>query len=282
MDPSFPFLVGGALFALPALLYVRHRRSTRARKTLFDTPLPPYARAVLRARVPLSRNLSEVQRKRLEGLVQLFLAEKTFIGCRALNVNEVMKVTVAGHACLLLLGQDAMDVYPDLSTIFLYPSTYVRRDEWALDGGVVVREEGAAFDGESWDQSCVVLSLKAIREGVRDFDGFNVVIHEFAHQFDSLSGDSNGCPPMSKALHQRWAPAMRKAWDALVEDDRRGRETYLDPYGAQSPTEFFAVLTEEFFECPHGLEKEHPELFTLLQELYGIDPREWHAEANPS
>lgn len=267
-------LVGAIVF-----VFARGRARERARARLFATPLPPYARAVLRARVPLSRNLSEDQRARLDGLVQLFIAEKTFIGCRGVRVNEVMKVSVAGHACLLLLGQEGMDVYPELSTIYLYPSTYVRRDEWALDGGLVVREEGAPFDGESWDRSAVVLSLRAIRESVRDLDGFNVVIHEFAHQFDAREGESNGCPPMTRDLHSRWAPAMRDAWDKLVEDERRGRETYLDPYGAESPAEFFAILTEEFLECPHGLEKEYPELFALLLELYAFDPREWQAKA---
>lgn len=275
MDLS-QILVGGTLLALPALLLLRHRRRLGRRLRLFRTPLPPYARAVLRARVPLSRNLSEVHRARLEGLVQLFLEEKTFIGCRGVRVNEVMKVSVAGHACLLLLGQDDMDVYPDLSTIYLYPSTYVRRDEWALDGGVVVREEGAPFDGESWDRSSVVLSLRAIRGSVRDFDGFNVVIHEFAHQFDARVGESNGCPPMERELHGRWSPAMHRAWDKLVEDAHGGKETYLDPYGAESPAEFFAVLTEEFLECPHGLEKMHPDLFALLLDVYRFDPREWH------
>jgi len=267
-----------ALAAVLILVFARSKTRENARRKLFATPLLPYARAVLRARVPLSRNLSETEHARLDGLVQLFIAEKTFIGCRGVRVNEVMKVSVAGHACLLLLGREGMDVYPELSTIYLYPSTYVRRDEWALDGGVVVREEGAPFDGESWDNSCVVLSLRAIRESVRGFDGFNVVLHEFAHQFDAIEGEANGCPPMSSELHARWAPAMKSAWDKLVDDDAHDRETYLDPYGAENPAEFFAVLTETFLECPHGLEKEHPELAELLRELYGFDPRAWHPD----
>lgn len=246
------------------------------KKALFDTPPSAERKAILQARVPLGRNLPPELRKRWEGLVQVFLAEKTFIGCKGIEVNEVMRTTVAGHACLLLLGQDGESPYPDLSTIYLYPSTYVRRDEWALDGGVVVRSEGMPFDGESWDRSCVVLSLQAVKEGVREFDGFNVVIHEFAHQFDALEGETNGCPPMSLELRRRWTPAMKAAYDRLVRADRRGEETFLDPYGAENPAEFFAVLTESFFELPHDLQAEHPDLYQLLREAYGLDPRDFH------
>jgi hypothetical protein len=145
----------------------------------------------------------------------------------------------------------------------------------------MVREEGVAYDGESWDRSCVVLSLAAIKEGLAEFDGFNVVLHEFAHQYDALDGESNGCPPMPWDLRRRWTPLMRAAYERLVEDDRRGRETFLDPYGAENPAEFFAILTETFFELPHELTIEHPELFELLRSLYALDPREWHRAAPP-
>jgi len=258
------------------------RRAARNRRRRFEEPLSSEQRAILKARVPLSRHLSQAHRARLEGLVRLFLDEKTFVGCKGVVVNEVMKTTVAGHACLLLLGGDDLEVYPDLSTIYLHPSTYVRRDDWALDGGMTVREEGVPFDGESWDRSCVVLSLAAIREGLTEFDGLNVVLHEFAHQYDARDGESSGCPPMSGSLRSRWAPVMAAAWHRLADDERRGRETFLDPYGAESPAEFFAVLTEAFFELPHELVQEHPDLFALLVELYRLDPREWHPEGVPA
>jgi len=222
--------------------------------------------------------MSKEHRIRLERLIQAFLLEKTFLGCRGVVVNDVMKTTVAGHACLLLLGQSGDEVYPDLSTIYLYPSTFVRRDEWALEGGLAVRSEGMPMDGESWDRSCVVLSLSAVQEGLEEFDGFNVVLHEFAHQFDALDGDSNGCPPMTVELQRRWAPAMNQAWETLKKADRLGRHTFLDPYGAESPAEFFAVLTEAFFEQPLDLEAEHSKLFGLLTEAYHLDPREFQGE----
>lgn len=255
------------------------RRRDRRRSILFRKGLDAEHQSILKACVPLSRPLQGPMRSRFEGLVALFLAEKTFVGCRGVVVNEVMRTTVAGHACLLLLGLRDLDVYPELSTIYLYPSTYVRRDEWALEGLAVVREEDAAFDGESWDRSAVVLSLAAVRHGVARFDGFNVVLHEFAHQFDALDGASNGCPPMDRSLHAKWTPAMLAAWQTLVEDSRRGRETFLDPYGAENPAEFFAVLVECFFELPSDLRAEHPDLHGLLCELFGYDPAVLHLDS---
>jgi len=274
-----PTLLATGASIVAVMLVLRLRRRAAVRKRLLATPLSMEQRAILQARVPLARNLPGDLRDRLERRIQVFLAEKTFLGCRGVVVDESMKITVAGHACLLLLGQAGDETYPDLSTIYLYPSTYVRRDEWALDGGVVVRAEGMAFDGESWDRASVVLSLSAVQEGLEEFDGFNVVLHEFAHQFDALDGDANGCPPMEGALRRRWAPAMKQAWNELAKADRRGRDTFLDPYGAESPAEFFAVLTEAFFELPRELEEAHPDLVPLLREAYGLDPREFHPSA---
>lgn len=262
-------------------MVLRARRRAALKRALFAAPLNAERKAILLARVPLGRALPPDLRRRWEGLVQVFLAEKTFLGCKGITVTEVMRTTVAGHACLLVLGQDGESAYPDLSTIYLYPSTYVRRDEWALDGGLVVRSEGMPFDGESWDRSCVVLSLQAVKEGVREFDGFNVVIHEFAHQFDALEGETNGCPPMDLELRRRWTPTMKAAYDRLVEADHRGEETFLDPYGAENPAEFFAVLTEAFLELPHELETEHPDLFALMVEAYRLDPRNFHPLVEP-
>ena len=103
------------------------------------------------------------------------------------------------------------------------------------------------------------------------------MLHEFAHQLDALDGNSNGCPPMPGDLARRWAPAMQAAWRQLIEDDRRRRRPFLDPYGAESPAEFFAVLTETFLELPWDLELEHPGLHALLREAFGFDPRDWQA-----
>lgn len=265
-----PALGLGLLALLLAAWAWKYRRREPA-----PAPLEAAFLQRLEQQVPLSRGLPPAQRARWLGLVARFLARVRILGCRDLEIDDDLRAAVAGHACLLLIGRADLDLYPDLTDVLVYPSTYVRRDEWALDGSIVLQEENVPYDGESWDRGCVVLSAKAVREGAREFDGFHVVLHEFAHQFDALDGTSNGCPPMPRPLARRWAPAMQAAWQELIEADRKGQETFLDPYGAESPAEFFAVLTETFLELPWDLELEHPQLHTLMCELFGFDPKAW-------
>ena len=54
--------------------------------------------------------------------------------------------------------------------------------------------------------------------------------------------------------------------------DRRGEETLIDPYGSEHPAEFFAVLSEAFFETPEVLRDEYPEVYDQLRRYYGQDP----------
>jgi Mlc titration factor MtfA (ptsG expression regulator) len=224
---------------------------------------------------PLSRFLTPSQRTRWEGAVRLFLARKTFVPCQGTRVDNDIRLSVAGQACLLLAGRPDLEVYPELSTIYLHPSTYVRRDDRSIGGGAIATDEEASFDGESWDHGAVVLSVRSVRLSFRFLDGFNVVLHEFAHQFDSMAGGSDGCPPMPAGLMIDWKHALDDHFHALRAADDRGEDPFLDPYGAESPVEFFAVAVEAFLELGPEFEAEHPKLYGMLREVFGMDPARW-------
>jgi Mlc titration factor MtfA (ptsG expression regulator) len=173
----------------------------------------------------------------------------------------------------------------------------------AAPGGVL-REQRRALSGESWSQGQVILSWQDVLEGARVADdGHNVVLHEFAHQLDQESGSANGAPRLgSRAAHARWADVMTREFSALqsrirARDAARARaqaewswfgsspEPAPDPvpddlisdYGATNEAEFFAVVTEVFFEQAGALALRHPALFALLADYYRVDPRSWHA-----
>src|SRR2546429_9748276 len=69
-----------------------------------------------------------------------------------------------------------------------------------------------------------------------------------------------------------WARVLGQEYERLRDDSAAQRLSALDPYGATSKTEFFAVATESFFERPLQLEREHPELYAELKRFYGQDP----------
>ena len=67
-----------------------------------------------------------------------------------------------------------------------------------------------------------------------------------------------------------------RAFSAAYEDfcrrvDRGGR-TPLDPYAAESPGEFFAVLSEAFFERPEFVREMYPDVYAQLAQFYRQDP----------
>lgn len=258
---------------LPLLFAPRWRARRRAR--LMRRPFPAAWRRVLRRHMPQYARLPPPQQQRLRQLIQVFLAEKEFIGCAGLKVTTAMRVLVAAQACLLLLGRER-GFYPQLRQILLYPDAFVVPRQHR-DGSGVLSEGRQVLAGESWSQGQVILSWQHVLEGAADCsDGRSVVIHEFAHQLDQEKGHANGAPLLgSRAAYARWSTLMQSEFDALRQSLSLGHPTLLDPYAASDPAEFFAVLSECFFERGEALATQHPALYELMTDFYRVSPRTW-------
>jgi Mlc titration factor MtfA (ptsG expression regulator) len=210
---------------------------------------------------------------KLLGHMNVFLAEKSFEGCGGLEVTDNIRVIVAAQACMLLLHLDVPRYYPDLHTILIYPDAYVAATREVLPDGIVV-EGTSVRGGESWTRGVVVLSWSDVRAGAADIaDGHNVVLHEFAHQLDQEDGSADGAPFLEqRSQYVAWARTLGAEFRELQIATARGRRTTIDRYGATNPAEFFAVITEAFFERPSALQKRHPELYEQLKTFYKQDP----------
>lgn len=244
----------------------------RRRERLKNTPLPREWVEVLRRNVTYVRCLPGADRRELFGLIQIFLAEKNFEGAGGLAMTDEIRVTIAAQACVLLLHRKT-DVYPNLQSIIVYPSAYVGLQRRPLPGGAVMESEQVRL-GESWTRGAVVLSWNDVVRGASDIhDGRNVVLHEFAHQLDGEIGGTDGAPALPRgSMYVAWARVLGAEYRRLVADVQRHRDTFLDPYAATNPAEFFAVVTEFFFERPLGLRERCPELYDQLKEFYRQDP----------
>jgi Mlc titration factor MtfA (ptsG expression regulator) len=237
-------------------------------------PLGAHQLAIIERNVVQYRGMPAPLREQLQRLVKHFLHEKTFVGCAGLEVTEEMRVTIAAQACLLLLNRTT-EVYPGLHAVLVYPGAFlVPRKQ--VDGGVVT-ETRQDLLGESWGDGRVILSWDHVRRAGHDPEGAqNVVLHEFAHQLDSESGSTNGAPLLGSAeRYQRWSETLARDFAQLQRDTWWGYRDVLDPYGASSPAEFFAVATESFFEQPHALAARHPELYAEFGRYFRVDPRDW-------
>jgi Mlc titration factor MtfA (ptsG expression regulator) len=257
--------------------FFKHRR----RKRLRAVPLPAEWLAFIQKNVRYYECLPEVDRRELQGLVQILLAEKVFEGCGGLVLTDEIKVTIAAQACLLLLHRDT-DIYPKLMTILVYPSAYVAKTIRPVGSGLALEGENVHL-GESWTSGIVVLAWDDVLMGASDVqDGRNLVLHEFAHQLDREDGAVDGAPLLNqRSQYVTWARVLGAEYDRLRRESWMGRPTVLDEYGTTDPAEFFAVATECFFEKPGLLEKRHPELYSELKGFYRQDPARL-LPANPS
>ena len=260
--------VAGGAVALLGQPWWTARRHARLRAQ----PFPVAWRRILRRRVPAVARLPADLQQRLKQHIQVFLAEKPFIGCGGQAISDELRVTVAAQACLLLLGHARSAVYPRLREILVYPSAFLIDELQAQPGGVV-HEQRQVLAGQSWSQGRVILAWDEVRAGADDpADGHNVVIHEFAHQVDQDSGHADGRPwRPGRAQRRRWAAVMDAAYAQLHHQP----SALISAYGATDPAEFFAVVSELFFEQPQALAAEAPAVYRELVLLYGVDPAGW-------
>lgn len=252
------------------MTFLKDRRRKRIRQQLF----PVEWKAILDRNFPRYARLSAEDQAELRANIQVFLSEKRFEGAAGLEITDEIRVTVAAQACFLLLHRDT-DFYPGLYSIIIYPQEYVarhqrRNDEGFVDEGVQVRL------GETAARGALILSWDGALRGASDVhDCHNVVFHEFAHQLDAESGSFDGAPLLPEhSMYIAWARILSEEFEALRKHALRHESTDIDPYGATNPAEFFAVVTECFFQHPHEMEQHHSELYRELREFYRQDPSE--------
>jgi hypothetical protein len=250
----------------------RLRRARRERR--IATPLPPAFTEILERNVPLYRQMPPELQAELRGRINVLLDEKRFIGCGGLEITDEIRVTIAAHAAFLILNRDT-DYFPGFSSILVYPDVYLV-DEVVFDG--VVETEGQdARSGESWHRGPVVLSWRDVLDSLaEDSDGYNVVMHEFAHKLDEENGEADGVPALAESSHYKeWARVLTRAYSASASAGGARRSPVLDEYAFSAPEEFFAVATETFFEKPAPMKSQLPELYGQLRRFYCVDPASW-------
>jgi MtfA peptidase len=220
--------------------------------------------------MPFLSGFSDAELMQLRGLSEQFLHDKHFAAAAGLELTDAMRVFITTQACLLILNL-GIDSYKGWNEIIVYPREFSPRHEYTDEAGVVhVSEHPLA--GESWLGGPVVLSWEdAAQSGAGD--GYNVVLHEFAHKLDMLNGDANGFPPLHKNMSRaQWLNVFKTAFDKFQQQVNNQVETVIDPYAAEHPAEFFAVFTEVFFEMPDVVAQQFPQVYQQLSLFYRQDP----------
>lgn len=246
----------------------------RRRRKLLAEPFPQGWLQILHDDVGHYRLLPEHLQRKLRDTLRILVAEMDWEGVGGLEITDRVRVTIAAVASLLLLGQENF-YFENVQSVLVTPAGYKSRRRYPLAGGaeIVATEE---LEGEADYNGPIKIAWPiALSAAHEPGYGENLVLHEFAHKIDMLSGTIDGTPPMPTKLLERWEPIMKEGYEELMQSVEWDRETFLDPYGATDEAEFFAVVTEAFFDDPRGLKEHHPELYQLFSDFYCLDPAEW-------
>lgn len=243
-------------------------RRWRRKRTADRTQISPEQWARVEATLPFLDFLPPEERPRLRRMALEFLADKEVHGAEGLVVTDNILLSIALQACLPVLNI-GIDAYADWVGIVVYPGDFVVPRRVADEDGVVHEYDDEVL-GEAWEGGPVLLSWF---DAENPLDGINVVIHEFAHKLDMSNGEVDGYPRLPASMSaSAWAAAFQHAYDDFCARFDRGEDLLLDTYGTEHPAEFFAVMSEAFFETPGLLKKEYPAVYKQLSLYYQQDP----------
>lgn len=244
-------------------------RNWLERRALARSPFTAAQWQAAFAALPLLHGLPDEDRQRLRELAILFIDRKVFEGAHGLAITPHMALLIALQACLPVLRL-GLDCYDGWTAVIVYPAGFapqrVIMDEYGVEHHV---QDDLA--GESWQHGPVILAWDETEySGV--IDGHNLVIHEFAHKLDMQNGVANGYPPLHREMrHDTWVDAFSAGYDDFRQRCEHGGHIGIDCYGASSPAEFFAVLSEVFFERPGIVQAHYPAIYEQLRQYYRQD-----------
>ena len=243
---------------------------SRRRRHVLSQGFPVDWLTILTRDVAHYRVLTESHQAAVRECVQILVAELLWEGANGLVVTDRMRVVVSAGVALLMLV-DRRDYFRRVPSVILYPGAFRRPD---LDD-VLAPDEGE-LSGEAADRGPVVLSWPEARDEAADPTmGYHLVVHEFAHQLDYMSGEANGTPPLvDRAANERWRMIFEPALQRHLGELMAGGES-LFSIDAADPVEFFADCCEAFFASPRDLIVEEPEVYATLAEYFGVGAAEW-------
>lgn len=219
---------------------------------------------------PIFAGLGTDEQARLYDLARLFIHDKSFTGAAGFVMDETTRIRIAAQAALLILNL-GLDRYAGWKEIIVYPDEFAPRREYR-DATGIVHEIQYPLLGEAWLGGPVIFSAADVDSSML-LDGANVVIHELAHKLDMQDGHANGLPLLHRDMRVRdWAEAFNPAYEDFCLQVKQGLGTAINSYAAASPAEFFAVLSEAFFETPAILAAVYPAVYAQMKAYYRQDP----------
>lgn len=218
---------------------------------------------ILSSNIAFFRALDKKEQQQFEHEVREFLSYIKITGVGT-SVDNLDRILVAASAVIPVFAFPEWK-YHNLQEVLLYPDTFNNSFQTEGEGRSIM-----GMVGSGYMEGKMLLSRHSLRQGFKnDSDKNNTAIHEFVHLIDKADGDTDGIPKqlLSKQYSIPWLDMTYQKMQEIINND-----SDINPYGTANKAEFFAVVSEYFFERPDLLQQKHPELYTLLQQIFKQDP----------
>lgn len=247
------------LIIIAAVILIISLLLNQKRKLSVIVPMPEADKQLLTQHVIFYQQLDDSKKREFENRVQQFLGQVKITGVKTV-VEDIDKILVAASAIIPIFNFPGWG-YVQLNEVLLYPDNFNHDFEQEGNNRSVLGMVGnGAMNG------IMILSQHELRQDFINKTGKdNVAIHEFVHLVDKTDGTIDGVPAFIMKQHyiQPWLQLMHQKIKLMKEE-----KSDIDIYGATNEAEFFAVVSEYFFERPKLLKDKHPDLYTLLEKIF--------------
>jgi Mlc titration factor MtfA (ptsG expression regulator) len=246
-------LIGLVLVVLIILFVFR---ISIAKETVF---LPENYKELLMDYVKFYRQLDEEAKEQFEKRLEHFLSAVKITGVNAI-VEDLDKLLIAAGAIIPVFAVSDWQ-YINLHEVLLYPGAFNEDfDQGGSDRPV------AGMVGTGAMQHVMILTKWQLRQDfINENTAHNTAIHEFVHLIDKMDGTMDGVPEI--ILERKYVNQWKDMMDTTIRR-MKDQGSDIDMYGTTSPVEFFAVISEYFFEQPILLKANHPDIYEMLERIY--------------
>jgi Mlc titration factor MtfA (ptsG expression regulator) len=236
----------------------------RRRRMLTRVILTNVQKLLLTKNIDYYNQLSALDKAYFEDKVEQFLDDVRIEGV-GLQVTDLDRLMVASSAVIPIFRFKDWR-YRNITNVLLYPDTFDEDYQYeATEGRNIMGMVGTGYmNGQ------MILSRSALIKGFSKNAGMeNTAIHEFVHLIDKADGATDGVP-------EGFLPfEYIKPWVRMMHQEIHKIEaghSDINPYATTNEAEFFAVVSEYFFEKPDQFQTKHPELYDMLSRIFGQDP----------
>lgn len=222
---------------------------------------PSNWRIILSEKIIFYNNLNDEEKKLFEFKILEFLLNCKITGIK-ISIDDIDRLLLASSAVIPIFEFPDWK-YLNLDEVLLYPSSF-DTDFSMSEGNSVL-----GMVGSGYMEGKMILSKPSLHRGFQnETDKKNTAIHEFVHLIDKADGAVDGLPELllAKQYTLPWMDLIKKKIDEIYNGS-----SDINPYGATNKTEFFAVISEYFFERPQLLKTKHPELYKMLEKIFKTD-----------